>query len=554
MKASMLERLIFCAAACAVFFMLRCANLSGGGSEAGNARITGIVLNTQGSPVSNVKVTVLPSDFDPVKSGPLHGSDFDTTGTDGTFGITVEKGQTYTIQAVLISARTRALITGVAVDDTNIISPPCTLNAPGAVKVMLPDSADKMLGYVYVPGTTVLSFLNNAAGSVVLDSVPAGVIPEVSYSSTLISASAVIRHQVQVIPGDTAIVYNPSWKYARRLFFNTAASGAQVSGDVYNFPVLVRLSSGNFAFAQAKADGSDIRFTKNDGTSLPFEIKRWDPVTELAEVWIKVDTIRGNGSSQYIAMYWGNPSAISESRGAAVFDSSSGFEGVWHLNETSGARASDASHNGFTGTYKGGLPKNITGPLGICQNIVHPDTDCVDIGNVLNPGLKSISIGVWIKRGSFVTPQAIVAKTNGELPSASYGYLLSIDPVNAPHFNIASGGANWGDEGAFDIMSNLAITDSTAWHFVFVVIDRSGSNSCRMYLDGVDRTGKTVGDITHVTSVSNALNFHIGTESDNNCSYKGAIAEATISFTARSADWVKLSFINQKEPDALVRW
>jgi hypothetical protein len=550
----MLERLIFCVTACAVFFMLHCANLSGGGSEAGNARITGIVLNTQGSPVSNVKVTVLPSDFDPVKSSPLPGSDFDTTGTDGMFGITVEKGQTYTIQAVHISTRSRALITGVAVDDTNIASPPCTLNAPGAVKVMLPDSADKMLGYVYVPGTSILSFLNNAAGSLVLDSVPAGVIPEVSYSSTSISASAVIRHQVQVIPGDTAIVYNPSWKYARRLFFNTAASGAQVSGDVYNFPVLVRLSSGNFAFAQAKADGSDIRFTKNDGTSLPFEIERWDPVTELAEVWVKVDTIRGNDSSQYISMYWGDPSASTESRGAAVFDSSSGFEGVWHLNETSGSRASDASHNRFTGTYKGGLPKNVNSPSGIGQYIARPDSDYVDIGNVINPGMQNISIGVWVKRAAFGTNQAVVAKTNGDGPSATYGYLFSIDLYNYSHFYLVSGGSNFGDDGAFDIAGNLALTDSTTWHYVFVAIDRSDNNRCKMYVDGVDRTGAIQGNVSRVANVANTLRLRIGTENDNNYSYKGAVAEATIAFTARSADWVKLAFMNQKEQDALVKW
>ena len=287
MRAIIFDRIALTAAACAALFMLRCADLSGGGSEAGNARIVGRVLDTLGFPARNVMVTVLPSDFDPVKSAPLVGIESDTTGTDGMFGITVRKGCSYTIQAVLITARTRALIAGVAVGDTGIATPQCTLNAPGAVRVKLPDGADKTLGYVYVPGTTVLASLSNADSFVVLDSVPAGIIPAVSYSSKSISASPVIRCDVPVIPGDTTIVYNPSWKYARQLHLNTTTNGANVTGDVINFPVLLRLNKSYFAFSQAQPDGADIRFTKPDNTFLPYEIERWDPVTGLAEVWVK---------------------------------------------------------------------------------------------------------------------------------------------------------------------------------------------------------------------------------------------------------------------------
>ena len=75
-----------------------------------------------------------------------------------------------------------------------------------------------------------------------------------------------------------------------------------------------------------------------------------------------------------------------------------------------------------------------------------------------------------------------------------------------------------------------------------------------MYVDGVDCTGFTGGDIARVTDVTNALHFRIGTENDNNASYNGAIDEATVAFTTRSADWVKLCFMNQKTQDALVQW
>jgi hypothetical protein len=253
-------------------------------------------------------------------------------------------------------------------------------------------------------------------------------------------------------------------------------------------------------------------------------------------------------------MYWGNADAAAQSNSSAVFDSSNGFEGVWHLNETSGTLARDASYNGFTGTYKGGLPKGVVSPVGMGQNIIRPDTDYVEMGNVLNPGIKSFTIGVWLKRRALGTQQAFVAKTNGNAPSAAYGYLFNFDSDNLPHLYLATGSGSWGGDSTFDVKTDLAIVDTTTWHYVFVVIDRSDSALCKMYIDGIDRTGHIGGNITRISAVTNTLSLHIGTESDNNCSFPGSIGEVTVAFTARSADWVKLCYMNQKAQDALVKW
>ena len=175
------------------------------------------------------------------------------------------------------------------------------------------------------------------------------------------------------------------------------------------------------------------------------------------------------------------------------------------------------------------------------------------MGNILNAELNNLSIGVWIKRSSLAKPQALVAKTNGDLPSSEYGYLLSIDYNQFPHFNIASGGTNWGDDGSFSMAGNLAISDTTDWHYIFVVIDRSGNNNCRIYLDGIDRTGNISGDITKVSNATNSCNLRLGNENDANSPFYGMLAEATIAFTCRTPEWVKLSYMNQKMTDQLIR-
>src|SRR5690606_40863715 len=43
------------------------------------------------------------------------------------------------------------------------------------------------------------------------------------------------------------------WLYSTQIFFNTTSTGANVPGNVTAFPMLVRLDSNNFLFAQAQS-------------------------------------------------------------------------------------------------------------------------------------------------------------------------------------------------------------------------------------------------------------------------------------------------------------
>ncbi|MCD6132668.1 MAG: DUF2341 domain-containing protein, partial [Candidatus Hydrothermae bacterium] len=83
----------------------------------------------------------------------------------------------------------------------------------------------------------------------------------------------------------------------------------------------------NFDFSKANADGSDIRFTEDDGeTLLPYWIEKWDSTSEEAIIWVKVPSIPANGDVT-IYMYYGNSEAVSESDGEAVFEFFDDFEG-----------------------------------------------------------------------------------------------------------------------------------------------------------------------------------------------------------------------------------
>lgn len=555
MRAKNVDKIVLTAVACAALLMLRCADLSGGGSEAGNARITGRVFDTHGSPVNNARVTILPSDFDPVKLTPFPGSYFGTTGTDGTFGIAVQKGRTYTIQAVLITGRTRGLIADVAVGDTDITAPQCTLNTPGAIKVMLPDGADREIGYVYAPGTAVFILLNNAAGFVVLDSVPAGTIPSVCYSSKSISISTVIRYNVWINPGDTTVVYNPSWKYAQRLFLNTTAGGADVSGDVYNFPVLVRLTAGNFTFAQAKTDGGDLRFTKNDGTPLPYEIERWDPVTELAEIWVKADTVYGNDSAQSITLYWGNPTAANQSNGNAVFDTLNGFQGIWHLAETDSI-APDATGNRYNGTGQ------FTAPIaGVIGNAQHFNGNSSNIrmnstaGGKLNfPENGHYMLSAWVYHDTLADSITYLIAGKGELQYFIKNFDLGLSTTQ--HERQWEFTEYHGD----NIWQAVTFVPASAKTWTYLVGIRDGSNQYLYVNGGLAMSGyRVLGTGQDTIARDTTDDFSIGaflhSVTDWNQGYayfSGAIDEVEVSSIPRSADWIKLCYMNQRTDDKLI--
>ena len=65
--------------------------------------------------------------------------------------------------------------------------------------------------------------------------------------------------------------WDANWTYRKKITINHT----KIDSDLTDFPVLVKLTSANFDFSKANADGFDIRFTSDDGTTLlKFERER----------------------------------------------------------------------------------------------------------------------------------------------------------------------------------------------------------------------------------------------------------------------------------------
>ncbi|RLI76914.1 hypothetical protein DRP05_11725, partial [Archaeoglobales archaeon] len=103
------------------------------------------------------------------------------------------------------------------------------------------------------------------------------------------------------------------WTY-RRAIDVTETSGSTLTG----YQVLIELNTSNFDFSKAKSDGSDIRFTDSDGvTTLNYWIEDWS--SSRALIWVRIPSISAN-SVKTIYVYYGNPTASSQSNGQLTFD------------------------------------------------------------------------------------------------------------------------------------------------------------------------------------------------------------------------------------------
>ena len=108
--------------------------------------------------------------------------------------------------------------------------------------------------------------------------------------------------------------WNTDWQYKREITIQENSGN-----NLTDYQIKIVLNSSNFDFSKANSDGSDIRFVDSDDTTpLSYWIEKWDSVNQEAIVWVKVPSIPAN-STKTIYMYYGNPSATSESNGENVF-------------------------------------------------------------------------------------------------------------------------------------------------------------------------------------------------------------------------------------------
>ncbi len=314
------KTILISALACLTTGHLSCTGeLAGAGSETTNG-ITGFVRNRDGTPAAAVIVKLLSSDFNRAGRDTISGMFIDTTDLRGAYLFTRVDTGSYILIMRDPPRKTGCKIEGIAYreSETLLSAPPGDLVPTGTILIPLGENAsDGEL--VFIPGTDVYTTISG--DTAVLEGIPRGSVASV-YLTSGTGGPKLICSDVMVNPEDTVRITKPFWLRSGSISVNTtSASGAFLRKPLFGFPALLRLSPENFRFEEAGRGGYDVRFTKTDGSDLPFEISRWDESAQRAEIWIVLDTLHPDTVTR-IVMHWGNPDATQAASPNSVFDTS----------------------------------------------------------------------------------------------------------------------------------------------------------------------------------------------------------------------------------------
>ncbi len=186
----------------------------GGGSEVGNGIVAGVVLDDSGMPVESVFVQIVPVKYNPIEDTALMDVYRDTTDHTGGFCIAANDTGRYNIEAVHTTQQTRALKTNILVQKDSVTYKEITLSVPGAARIVLPDTADTISGYIFIPGTSQFEKLSDETiliGSnspyIIFDSLPADTLPGIYYAEEIgVNPASILYDSIVITSGDTTIL------------------------------------------------------------------------------------------------------------------------------------------------------------------------------------------------------------------------------------------------------------------------------------------------------------------------------------------------------------
>ena len=317
------------------------------------------------------------------------------------------------------------------------------------------------------------------------------------------------------------------WKYSGSVFIITTPEGANLPSSVVekDFPLLVRLHKDFFNFSQAKPDGADIRFSTSSGEPLAYQIEDWDAARGVASIWVRIPVIKGN-ERQEIKLYWGKDDAKSESNGAAVFNESNGYLSVWHMGDTvkdevGSLESKDVNTTLTTGVI--GKARHLAGRQGIFggEKITNYPT-----------GSNPHSTEAWFR----------AEKVNGTVIGWGNEHAQGKVVMNfhsPPHVRMD----------CFFSGADVATTNRVPLNEWVHVMHTYQKGDSRLYVNGV-LAGISTSQGAPL-AIKTPARLWIGGWY-HNYNFIGDIDEVRVSKVARSADWARLQFENQKPQQTLV--
>jgi len=293
-------------------------------------------------------------------------------------------------------------------------------------------------------------------------------------------------------PLSSSAAWNSDWANQKKISINAVG----VSPAQAQFPVVVRLHSGNFDFTSANVDGSDLRFiAADDKTELKFHIEKYDSVNELAVIWVQLPKVDAADKDAHFWVYSGNEKATASADAKLTWDAAT--VAAFHFAEK--ALLQDSSASVLVAAGEVSVQKSAL--LGEAAVFNGKPLTIASIPNL--KGAAAYTWSAWVKPVN-ITQAATLVSLGDALSLKTEGVKLSLN-----------GGKLAGGE-----------IKAVTWQHVALTVDGTKAN---IYINGISVAS---GDVPAVDASSN---IKVGD------GYAGEIDEMQIANVARSSEWLKLS-------------
>lgn len=305
------------------------------------------------------------------------------------------------------------------------------------------------------------------------------------------------------------------WEHARKTVIDTTVDGVELKQGAAQVPIAVRLHSGNFPFAEALPDGSDLRVTAADGkTPLSFHLEKFDTVNELAVIWLQQPKLVPLARSDAFHLHWGNDKAAPAGDAKASYDKQQTL--VLHFSESDGTPRDATAHGHHPADF---VATRVAGPLGDALRFEGGAPLIVPAA----PALKLVAANgftftAWVKPavGSSAGDGLLFAQGEG-------GRGLSLG-LRAGKLTATADGK--------EVVAATQLLEDTWQHVALTVI----GGKLTLFIDGMEAVSGTVA----LADVDSELRIGGG--------FRGDIDEVTLAATARSSDYL-LALYGSQQPD-----
>src|SRR5450432_153453 len=333
---------------------------------------------------------------------------------------------------------------------------------------------------------------------------------------TRISPLAGFCAVVLFLPATTSVQaswWNKEWTIRKKIDLDTSTAGAPIADPIGTTAILLRLHDGNFRFAEAKEDGSDIRFVADDEkTLLPHHIEKYDALLNEAFVWVKLPDLKP-GAKTTFWMYYGNggSSAVRVDDPKGTYDVNAVV--VFHFAENN-APAHDSTIYG-NNAQNAGAPVSgaLIGP-GVRLDGSNPITIPNSESLAWTEG-TALTWSAWVKPAANQS-NAIIFRRDTFIIGTDNGIpFVEVDGTRS------QGAPPW---------------PPNSWHHLAVV---AAGSTITLYADG-----QSAATLNAALPASTAV-LSIGGDANGGSGFAGELDELEISKAARPAGFIKLAAMSQ---------